>query len=129
MPRTSRARRPASIRTINSPTRISRTAVDADARIIYDKAPGKLCCDADGSGSGEEVQFADLGAKTKLAASDFMVGEYQNDVLSSASVRSRLPHAGEAGRHSTSGGSPFRKGVYSASTPMSRATWPRSWSR
>jgi hypothetical protein len=57
------------------------TAVDADDRIIYDTATGKLYYDADGSGLGEQVQFADLGAGTRLKASDFLVGNYQVDVL------------------------------------------------
>jgi Ca2+-binding RTX toxin-like protein len=56
-------------------------AVDADDRIIYDKATGKLYYDADGSGPGEQVQFADLGAETRLKASDFRVGNYEVNVL------------------------------------------------
>jgi Ca2+-binding RTX toxin-like protein len=48
-------------------------ALDADDRIIYDPATGKLWFDADGSGSGAAVQFATLDAGLPLHASDFQI--------------------------------------------------------
>lgn len=52
-------------------------ATDFDQRIIYDKQSGALYYDLDGVGiSFEQVQFATLGRHTKLAASDFSVGEF-----------------------------------------------------
>jgi Ca2+-binding RTX toxin-like protein len=56
------------------------SAADADDRIIYDKASGALYYDADGSGAGAQVQFADLGAGTKLKASDIKAGYYSVDL-------------------------------------------------
>jgi len=51
-------------------------AVDADDRIIYDKKTGSLYYDADGSGAGAQVKFAQLDKNTKLKASDFDVGDF-----------------------------------------------------
>jgi serralysin len=48
-------------------------AGDADDRIIYNAATGALMFDADGSGGGAAVQFAQLAAGLNLAASDFTV--------------------------------------------------------
>ncbi|MBN9022869.1 MAG: hypothetical protein J0H08_12420 [Rhizobiales bacterium] len=49
-------------------------AADADDRIIYDQKTGSLYYDADGSGAGAQVQFADLGAGTKLKVADIKAG-------------------------------------------------------
>jgi hypothetical protein len=52
-------------------------ATDFDQRIIYDKQSGALYYDLDGIGAGfDQIQFATLGRKTKLEASDFSVGEF-----------------------------------------------------
>jgi len=48
-------------------------AADADDRIIYDQATGRILFDADGSGAGGAVLFATLQAGTVLTASDFQV--------------------------------------------------------
>ncbi|MEA3029331.1 MAG: serralysin [Sphingomonadales bacterium] len=48
-------------------------AGDADDRIIYDQATGRILFDADGSGAGAAVLFATVQAGTILAASDFQV--------------------------------------------------------
>ena len=48
-------------------------AQDADDRIIYDAATGKIYYDADGSGSGAAVLFAVLDNKAPLAATDFVI--------------------------------------------------------
>lgn len=51
----------------------SGVAHDADDRIIYDTDSGVLSYDADGSGQGAAVQFAQLSAHLNLSAADFMV--------------------------------------------------------
>lgn len=48
-------------------------AHDADDRIIYDQASGKIYYDADGNGAGAKVLFAQVTAGMALAASDFSV--------------------------------------------------------
>jgi Ca2+-binding RTX toxin-like protein len=48
-------------------------AHDADDRVIYDKAAGKLYYDADGNGVGAAVLFATLGAGLALTNADFLV--------------------------------------------------------
>lgn len=48
-------------------------AGDANDRIIYDQASGRLFYDADGSGSDTAVLFANVGAGTALAAGDFFL--------------------------------------------------------
>jgi Ca2+-binding RTX toxin-like protein len=48
-------------------------AADADDRIIYDAATGRLFFDADGSGSGNMLHFATLENHFALTASDFTV--------------------------------------------------------
>ncbi len=48
-------------------------ARDADDRILYDAATGRLLFDADGNGLGAAVQFASVEPGTILTASDFTV--------------------------------------------------------
>jgi Ca2+-binding RTX toxin-like protein len=50
------------------------SATTAAQRIIYDAGTGDLFYDADGSGSGAQVQFATLGKNLALIASSFTVG-------------------------------------------------------
>jgi Ca2+-binding RTX toxin-like protein len=52
---------------------IGTAAADADDRIIYDSATGRLFFDADGNGAGAAVQFATLEGNPIIAASDFTV--------------------------------------------------------
>lgn len=47
---------------------------DANDRIVYDTASGKLYYDIDGSGSRPSVQFAVLTNKPTLDAGDFFIG-------------------------------------------------------
>ena len=46
-------------------------AQDADDRIVYDSASGKIFYDADGSGGGAAVLFAQVAAGTALTNLDF----------------------------------------------------------
>ncbi len=48
-------------------------AADADDRIVYHAATGNLYFDADGSGAGAQVLFAQLAAGTQLTVADFTV--------------------------------------------------------
>lgn len=50
---------------------IGTKAHDASDRVIYDSKSGKLWYDADGSGKGAAVQFAQLDTGLKLTAADF----------------------------------------------------------
>ena len=48
-------------------------AAEADDRILYDKATGRIFYDADGSGAGAAIHFATVAAGTELGAADFVV--------------------------------------------------------
>ena len=48
-------------------------AADANDRIIYDQATGRLFLDADGSGIGVAIHFATLDNHVAITAGDFMV--------------------------------------------------------
>ncbi len=52
---------------------IGTVPVDSDDRLIYDQASGRLFYDADGSGAGGAVQFAQLAAGTTLTAASFVI--------------------------------------------------------
>ncbi len=47
-------------------------AQDADDRIVYDQATGRIFFAADGSGGGAAVLFATVSAGTALTAADFL---------------------------------------------------------
>lgn len=49
------------------------TAHDKDDRIVYAKSDGHLYYDADGTGKGKAVQFADLASGLKMTAGDFVI--------------------------------------------------------
>ena len=53
--------------------RAGTAAADADDRIIYDSATGRIWFDGDGAGGASQVLFATLNVSTTLAASDFVV--------------------------------------------------------
>lgn len=52
---------------------IGTKATDAEDRIIYDKATGKLFYDADGNGKGVAIQIALLDKNLALTAADFII--------------------------------------------------------
>ena len=52
---------------------IGKAALDANDRIIFDKAAGALLYDADGVGGAAAVKFADISSKLDLTADDFFV--------------------------------------------------------
>jgi hypothetical protein len=52
--------------------RLGTAAGDANDRIIYDKATGNIYYDADGSGGGAKVLFAQVTAGTTLTNADFI---------------------------------------------------------
>jgi Ca2+-binding RTX toxin-like protein len=49
------------------------SAKDAEDRIIYDSATGRIYYDADGNGAGAQVLFAQVAAATALTSVDFLV--------------------------------------------------------
>ncbi len=53
--------------------RAGTTAADADDRIIYDSATGKIYYDADGNGAGAQVLFAQVNNGTALTNADFLI--------------------------------------------------------
>ena len=57
----------------SSAFRVGTAAGDADDRIIYDQASGKIYYDADGAGAGAKVFFAQVTAGTVLTNADFQV--------------------------------------------------------
>lgn len=53
--------------------RLGATAADADDRIIYDAATGRLWFDSDGAGGVAQVQIAQIANRAALDAGDFFV--------------------------------------------------------
>jgi Ca2+-binding RTX toxin-like protein len=53
--------------------RLGTTAGDADDRILYDQASGKIFYDPDGSGAAVAVLFAQVGSGTLLTSADFQI--------------------------------------------------------
>ena len=53
--------------------RVGSAAADADDRIIYDAASGALLYDADGTGGGVSIQFAQVSAGLAISHDDFLV--------------------------------------------------------
>lgn len=51
---------------------IGTAAADADDRLVYDQASGRLFYDADGNGAGAAMLFAQFAAGTAITASDFV---------------------------------------------------------
>lgn len=52
--------------------RLGTAAADADDRIIYDQASGRIFYDADGSGTGAAILFAQLTPGTAITSADFI---------------------------------------------------------
>jgi Ca2+-binding RTX toxin-like protein len=52
---------------------VGAAATDADQRIVYDQTTGALFYDADGSGAGAAVRFANVAAGTELTNNHFFV--------------------------------------------------------
>jgi Ca2+-binding RTX toxin-like protein len=48
-------------------------AQDADDRIVYDSATGRIYYDADGNGAGAQMLFATVTAGTALTSADFQI--------------------------------------------------------
>ncbi|PAX08010.1 beta strand repeat-containing protein [Sphingomonas lenta] len=59
---------------------VGTAAGDADDRIIYDQATGRLFYDGDGNGAGAAVQFAQLAAGTVLTAASFVIVQPVGDL-------------------------------------------------
>lgn len=57
----------------NAAFRAGTAAADANDRIVYDIATGRLYFDADGSGAGAQVLFAQVAAGTQLTAAEFSI--------------------------------------------------------
>ncbi|PAX07086.1 calcium-binding protein [Sphingomonas lenta] len=55
-------------------------AQDGDDRLVYDQATGRLFYDADGSGAGAAVLFAQLAAGTVLTAASFTIVQPVGDI-------------------------------------------------
>ncbi len=53
--------------------RAGTAAADADDRIIYDNATGRIYYDADGNGAGAQVLFAQVAAGLALTNADFLI--------------------------------------------------------
>ena len=53
--------------------KLGTAATDADDRIIYDAATGKVYFDANGNGAGGQIHFATVAIGTALTASEFVV--------------------------------------------------------
>lgn len=53
--------------------RLGATALDADDRILYDQATGRLYLDSDGNGAAAAQLFAILDNKAVIAADDFLL--------------------------------------------------------
>jgi Ca2+-binding RTX toxin-like protein len=51
---------------------VGKSAADAEDRIVYDKSSGKIFYDADGSGGGAAILFAQVTAGTTLTNADFV---------------------------------------------------------
>ena len=51
---------------------VGTSAGNADDRIVYDQATGKIFYDADGSGAGAAILFATVTAGTTLTSADFV---------------------------------------------------------
>lgn len=52
---------------------VGTAAADAEDRLVYDQATGKLFYDPDGNGAGAQILFAQLNAGTELSAADFQI--------------------------------------------------------